>query len=79
MLIVWNVIKITHVTRIYIQYILDPNFKNLLEGGMPPDHLVNSCLGHSAHTFGARVPTWGNGKENGPLVSFAPPLHVKYP
>ena len=36
--------------------------------------LANSCLRYSAHTFGDRILSRGEGKENGPFGSFAPPL-----
>jgi hypothetical protein len=36
--------------------------------------LVNSCLRYLAHTFGDRILSWREGKENGPFGSFAPPL-----
>jgi hypothetical protein len=41
---------------------------------MPPDPLANSCLRYSAHTFGDRILSWGEGKKNGPFASFTPPL-----
>jgi hypothetical protein len=51
----------------------DPNFKNFLGGGTQTP-LANSCLRHSPHTLGDRILSWGEGKENGPLGSFAPTL-----
>ena len=43
-------------------------------GACPQTPLVNSCLRYSAHTVGNRIVSWGEGKENGPFRSFAPPL-----
>jgi hypothetical protein len=40
----------------------------------PQIPLANLCLWYSAHTFGDRILSWGEGKENGPFGSFAPPL-----
>jgi hypothetical protein len=54
-------------------YFRDLNFKNFL-GACPQIPLANSCLRYSAHTFGDRILSWGEGKENGPFGSFAPPL-----
>jgi hypothetical protein len=42
--------------------------------GMPQTPVANFCLPDSAHTFGDRILSWGEGKENRPLDSFAPPL-----
>ena len=42
--------------------------------GLPQTPVANSCLRYSAHTFGDRILSWGEGKENGPFGSFAPPL-----
>ena len=41
-------------------------------GACPRTPLVISWLWYSAHTFGDRIlPSWGEGKENGPFGSFA--------
>jgi hypothetical protein len=47
-----------------------PKFKNFLRGACPQTPLANS------HTFGDRILilSLGEGKENGPFGSFAPPL-----
>jgi hypothetical protein len=42
--------------------------------GIPQTTLANWCLRYSAHTFGDRILSWGEGKENGPFGSFSPPL-----
>ena len=51
-----------------------PKFKKSPGGACPQTPLANSCLRYSAHTFGDRILSWGEGKENGPFDSLAPPL-----
>jgi hypothetical protein len=55
----WNAISETHIE------------------GMPracrQTPVANFCLRYSAHTFGDRILSWGEGKENGPFGSFASP------
>jgi hypothetical protein len=43
-------------------------------GTCPQILLANSGLRYSAHTFGDRILSWGEDRENGPFGSFAPPL-----